>query len=301
MARNAGDLAVSARAARRHNVVTTVELNALGLTRHAIAARVDRGWLTRVHRGVYLVGPTPGPWTYEAAALAACGDTAVLSHRSAAVLWGMCERADGPIDVTVSGTVRRHDGIRAHRRRLARGDVTGRQELAVTIPDRTLLDLATTLPRKELELAVNEAFVRNVATVGALRGYLARHRGTPGVAALAGVLQDDRGITRSEGERRFRELLRKAGIPTPLRNVRVAGYEVDCFWPDLGLVVEVDSAGFHGTPLAFQADRAKEAALNAAGLRLLRVTRFEVVREPEATVARLARATAVLATAARPP
>lgn len=294
------DRRIAALAAVAHLIVTTSQLLAEGLSHEAISTRVARGWLTRIHRGVYLVGPTPGAWTYEAAALAACGPAATLSHRSAAVVWGMCERRDGPIDVTVPATVRRREGVRVHRARLAPGDVTRRHDLAVTIPDRTLLDLATTLPRTELELAVNEALVRKAATVRGLRSYLARHPARPGVAALSSVLHDDRGITRSRAERQLQALIRKAGIPPPLRNVRVAGYEVGCFWPDLGLVVEVDSAGFHGTPWAFQVDRAKEAALNDAGLRLIRVTRWEVVRRPEATIARLARATSP-ATAARPP
>jgi very-short-patch-repair endonuclease len=231
----------------------------------------------------------------------------VLSHRSAAALWGLCDR-NGTIDVTTQGRDRRHDGVRIHRTRLTPADITRREDLAVTIADRTLLDLATTLPRTELELAVNEAFVRKNATVRGLRSYLARDPSRRGAARLAALLHDHRGISRSRAERALHALIRKSGIPPPLTNTRVAGYEVDCYWREIGLVVEVDSAGFHGTPHAFQVDRAKEAALNDAGLRLIRVTRWEVVRQPEATIARLARATARaggatagLATAARPP
>jgi very-short-patch-repair endonuclease len=296
MLRNAGDLAVVANASRRHGIVTARELHAAGLSRHAIANRVARGWLRRIHRGVFLVGAVPGPWSFEAAALAAAGPRAALGHRSAAAVWGLCQREAGPVDVVVPGSPRGHDGIRTHRAQLESRDITRRHDLRVTTADRTLLDLAATLPRADLDRAVNEALVQQVVTVGGLRRYVARDPGRRGAAALAAVLHEHRGITRSEGERRLKALIRRARLPQPVTNVRVAGYEVDCFWPALALVVEVDSAGFHGTPAAFQADRAKEAALNDAGLRLVRVTRWEVVHEAEPTIARLARATA-----ARPP
>jgi very-short-patch-repair endonuclease len=109
---------------------------------------------------------------------------------------------------------------------------------------------------------------------------------------LRSLLHDHTGITRSEAEAALTRLITRSGIPQPLRNVKVAGYEVDCYWPELGLVVEVDSSSFHGTPRAFNLDRDKEAAITAIGLRFVRITRFEIVRRPEATVARLARETA---------
>jgi hypothetical protein len=99
-------------ASRRHGIVTTAELYAVGLTRHAVARRVGSGWLTRRHRGVFLVGAAVATWADEAAALAACGPRALLSHRSAAMVWGLCDRGDDPtVDVSIPGTAPRgHEG-----------------------------------------------------------------------------------------------------------------------------------------------------------------------------------------------
>jgi very-short-patch-repair endonuclease len=166
----------------------------------------------------------------------------------------------------------------------------------VTTAERTLLDLAGVLPGEDLDRALNEALVLHRVTVPGMVRYVGGLRGRRGGARIRALLHDHGGITRSEAEKALGRLIERADLPRPRTNVRVAGYEVDCHWPDLHLVVEVDSASFHGTPQAFQADRAKEAALQAAGQRLVRVTRWETVRRPEATVARLA-----VATAARPP
>src|SRR4051794_17681551 len=76
-------------ARRQHAVVARGQLLAAGVTRNQIAARRRSGFLTELHRGVYLVGPVPAAHSHEMAALFACGPGAVLSHRSAAVLWDM--------------------------------------------------------------------------------------------------------------------------------------------------------------------------------------------------------------------
>jgi predicted transcriptional regulator of viral defense system len=294
---NAGDRAALAIAAGRHGIITTAQLRAAGLTRHAIAHRVASEWLRPLHRGVFLVGPVRGPWSLEAGALAACGAGTVISHHSAGALWGMRAQEDGPVHVSVAATRDpRHVGIHVHRvQNLAPGETTRRHDLAVTTPVRTLLDLAMTVPIEDLERAVNEALVTKVATRNGLLASLARCASHRGAGRLRAALMDDSGITRSEAELALKRLIRRSRIPPPRTNVKVAGYEVDCHWPELGLVVEVDGAGFHGTPRAFQTDRDKEAALHAAGKRLIRVTRWEAVRRPEATIARLATATAVAA------
>lgn len=305
MERNAADRAVAALAARRHGVVSTYELSSAGLSHHAVAHRAAHGWLQRCHRGVYLVGSTPGPFTREAAAVLACGDSAVLSYRSAAVLWTLGPVPPADVDVTVTAKVRPRAGIRLHRvlELDPRREIAHRDGLAITTPARTLLDLATVLPRRELELAVNEALVLKLATAMALHSYLARSSTRHGAAKLDAVLRANPGITRSEAERRALRLIRSAQLPAPQTEVRVAGHLADLFWPDLRLVVEIDGAAFHDTPRAFQADRSRDADLIDAGFRVLRITRWEVVHEAAATVARLARATAARPppTAARPP
>jgi very-short-patch-repair endonuclease len=282
-------------AARQHGVVTVGQLAAAGLGPHAVALRARHAWLTRLHRGVYLVGPAPGQWGLEAAALLGCGGRAALSHRSAAALWQMLPRPDGAIDVSVfDGHRRPRRGIRVHR--LAGGnkrDITRRHDLRVTTPARTLLDLAASdVGSRDLESALNEALVQSLTSLPALHSYLARSSSLRGVARLRTLLATDPGITRSAAERALRSLIRKAGLPAPHTNVTVAGWNVDCWWPDLNLVVEVDGFGYHATPRAFARDRRRDADLQTAGQRVLRLSRWEVVREPEATIARVAGAVA---------
>ena len=97
---------------------------------------------------------------------------------------------------------------------------------------------------------------------------------------------------RSEAERRLLELIRAAGLPEPKTNVRVAGHEVDVFWPDLRLAVEVDGYAFHSTRAAFERDRRRDAALRVHGIEVIRVSWTQITDEPVALAALLARATA---------
>ena len=86
-------------------------------------------------------------------------------------------------------------------------------------------------------------------------------------------------------ERRLLELIRGAGLPRPLTNVNVAGYEVDFAWPEQRLIIEVDGYEFHRSREAFERDRARDAALLAAGHRVLRVTWRQLITEPQQLVA----------------
>jgi predicted transcriptional regulator of viral defense system len=307
VSRNAADHSILRLAALRHGVLTTEEMRRAGWSRHVVADRVARGWLTRVHRGVFVVGPIRDEWVREAAALAACGPASTLGLRSAAALAEIREPDPGPADIWVPTTSTRvHTGIRVHRGPApAPSEITQRHGLRMTTVERTLLDLAGELGPDELDRALNEALVRHLVTVPMLVAYLARAPRRRGASTLRALLHDHTGITRSAAEEALHALIAKAGIAPARRNVRVAGLEVDAYWPELGLVIEVDSASFHGTPHAFQADREKEAAVTATGRRLVRMTRFEIVRKPEATVARLARETsrpaAAVATASRLP
>ncbi len=149
--------------------------------------------------------------------------------------------------------------------------------IPVTSPIRTLIDLATSLSRAALERAVNEADKRDLTTPEKLRAALETYTGEAGVARLRALL--DRHTFRlsdSDLERRFRPLARSAGLPTPLTKQRVNGFEVDFFWPDLGLVVETDGLRYHRTPAEQARDRLRDQAHAAAGLTPLRFTHEQV-------------------------
>lgn len=100
----------------QHGVVTVAQMQDAGISWRQVKRGVERGELTRLHRGVYRIGPVALPYCPETAAVLASGAGAVLSHRSAAYAYGMLPRAEGPVHITVSGKHRRGDaGIIAHR------------------------------------------------------------------------------------------------------------------------------------------------------------------------------------------
>lgn len=285
------DARVMATAARQHGVVTTEQLAAAGLGPNAIARRVAQGRLNRLHRGVYMAASLPAPLTAEMAAVLACGPTAVLSHHAAAALWGLRARRDGDIDVTVAGErPRRRPGIRTHRARRLE-DRTVHQRIPVTTAARTLLDLAPLLPQAQFDRTLEEAQVQRLVTPPALDAVVVRsgHRGAGHLRAALQRMREP-ALTRSEAEARLLALIRAAELPAPRTNTIVLGFEVDLLWPSQRLIIEVDGFAFHSTRRAFERDRVRDARLQAAGFRVIRVTWRQIVDTPHAVAARIAAA-----------
>jgi predicted transcriptional regulator of viral defense system len=269
-------------AGRQHGVVSRGELLAIGFDRGGIDRMVQSGRLHRLYRGVYSVGHTVVSWrgAYLAAVLA-CGDGAVLSHRSAADLWGMRPTTTPRIDVTVPRTsgVRSHGRIVVHRPRRSAETVT-REGIPVTTPGRTLADLATALPRRELEKAAEMA--------EAAKLHVAFDPDHPGAKRLAKILDghDLATDTRSGLEDEFLALCDRYAIPRPRVNMLVEGFLVDFCWPEERLIVETDGR-HHLTRAAFERDRARDAFLTAIRWRVMRFTRRQVRGEPETVAARV--------------
>src|SRR5207302_645130 len=267
----------------QHGVVAHRQLVELGLGRKAIQYRLAAGRLHRLHLGVYAVGHPrvtgPGRWM---AAVLACGDGALLSHRSAGALWGIGSGAGSRVDVTAIGRSRRgHPGITLHQvRGLHPDDRARRDGVPVTSLARTILDLAEVLNRSQLARAFEEAERLQLLDVRAIRRLCERSAGRRGLGPLGNLLSNHmRPLpeTRSELERLFVDLCRAAALPPPALNVSVAGFEVDAVWQDRGLVVELDGFAFHRTRAAFERDRARDATLQLAGYRVLRLTARRLV------------------------
>ena len=291
--------AVIERIARRQRfVVASRQLMNAGVSRRAIQHRVASGRLHPIHRGVYLVGhPVPLPLALETGALLACGAAAVLSHRSAAYRLRILEHRDGtgPVHVTVPAgrRPRPRAGIVIHRSStLGAAELRRRDGLPVTAPARTLIDLASVLPERDLKWAIEEARVRRLITQRDFAAACAAHRGRRGAAALSRIAQASGPgptATRSEAERRLLDLIAAAGLPKPRANVRVAGHLVDLHWAAERLVVELDGFAFHAHREAFERDRRRDADLAAAGTRVIRLTWRRITAEPAAVVALLER------------
>lgn len=231
------------------------QLRAAGISDDAVDRRTAKRFLIRKRRGVYAVGhDAPAPLGAETEALLACGPHAVLSHHTAARLLGLIPDTETSIHVTIRARHGAHPtAVHLHRTtRLNRSEVRIVDGLPVTAPLRTLLDLAGAVELRALERAVEEAITQKLTSERQLRQALARVNGRCGIANLRAILDRYRepGVTRSEAERRFRALIRAAQLPEPLTNARIHGFEADFYWPDAGLVVEVQSHRYHLTKAA---------------------------------------------------
>jgi very-short-patch-repair endonuclease len=255
-------------AATQHGVVTTAQLSAAHVSPAGVTRRVAAGRLHRIHRGVYAVGHRSlserGRWM---AAVLAYGEGAVLSHLSAAELWGIRrrstagERGATKVEVTVprdSGRAKR-TGITLHRSAtLSPDQCTWASGIPVTTPARTLDDLRSIVPATQLARAIREAEFLGLE--------------------IGDRFESD--APRTELETRMLWLCRRHRLPRPEVNSRVDRYEVDFLWRDARLIVEVDGWASHGSRSAFEEDRERDTQLAVLGYVVVRFTWRQVTRSP---------------------
>ena len=280
----------------QHAVAGLRQLVALGLSARAIQHRAAVGRLRRELRGVYAPGgATLTPDGYRMAAVLTSGEGAVLSHRSAAALWGLMRWRPRAEDVTIPGSQRRPGGVIAHRaRRLTPEDRAEVRGIPTTSLHRTLVDLAEHLDVHRLERAVHEAAVLRLIDVNTLRTTTERLRGRRGEWLLQAALAlPPTGDTQSPLEADFLALCRTHGLPSPRCAVTIRcgdrSFTVDALFAAERVVVELDGEHVHGTSRAFHADRRRDAALAAEGFLVVRLTWRRVTRAPAATVEELRR------------
>lgn len=240
------------------------------------------------------------------AATLACGGGAVVSHRTAAALLGLLDRAPVVIDVIALGDSGRGiDGIRRHYASPPKGDEVGHCEgIPCTSPARTIVDLAGILGKRSLQRTVERAAVLRELDVQAIERQLAakRRRGAPTLRAILRpwATELDTAATvapklRSELEARLLVLIKASDLPTPTCNQRVGvgnsaeGLEVDFLWPKQRVVVEADGRGFHHDPLAFERDRKRDRELQLNGYRVLRFTHAQIEAEPGAVISAISK------------
>jgi hypothetical protein len=289
------DAAAARIAARQHGVVTLAQLEGVRVTREAVFKRARRGRLHRIHRGVYAVGhrglSLHGRFM---AAVLACGDGAVLSHGSAAVLWQLLRPLDGPIHVSVPSTngLKQHRSIHLHRcpslralqepsssptstqqggGRGGRLMTTYRHNIPVTAIQRTIDDIEGHLPPYLVRRARRQAELMRVRLAGA-----------------------ESKRTRSDLEDLFLALVQRHPdlIPPPESNIKIGRWEVDFLWRSHQVVVEIDSFAYHRGSVAFREDRARDLDLRQRGFTVLRFSERQLEEEPERVMADVARALA---------
>jgi hypothetical protein len=279
-------------AREQHGVVSLGQLAGLGYPRQTVKEMVGTARLHPVCRAVYAVGHAGLSRHGRClAAVLSCGERALLSHRSAAWLWGLTGRFFLPIEVTAASPRRTRGAIGMHSAQaLTEADMTTTEGIPITAVPRTLLDFAAVDPWF-LGRAVDNAHRLGLLDLIAMDELISRSRGFRGVARLRTALEIHRPaeFTRSGLERRFLDLALSAGLPRPSMNVFVEGYELDAHWPVERFAVELDTYDYHGTPRAFEADRIRQENLKLAGIEMTRITGVRMNREPRAVATRLKR------------
>lgn len=284
---------------KQFGVISRAQLLDLGWSEEAIRHRLSTGRLHVILPGVYAVGrpevSTQGRWM--AAALAA-GDGARLAGQSMAEHLGYRPLVNGPIEIVVPEQAwRRIAGLRIIRSHVPVAHQVDHEGIPGVSVVLSLVQIARRLTMGELERAINQADGLDLISPDALRTALDDIKGMHGVRRVREAL-DRRtfAMSRSELERRFRPVAKRAGLPPPETCVIYNGWEVDFLWRDLGLVVETDSLRYHRTPAQQHRDRKRDQAHLAAGDTPLRFTHGQVRYEPahvestlRAVVARLRR------------
>ena len=271
------------------------QLRGLGITRGSYEHRVEAGALHRVFPTVLsLVHPLLETWAAETAALLYAGDNAVLSHETAAALWGLAATPSFVVITLINRHIKSQPEVRIHRvKTVDIRDLRHHQGFPVTSPARTLIDCAT---RANIDALLNEARALKLVKDGEIEAAMERCPRRTGVGAMRALLEVEResGYTQSKAERELKRIIRASGIEWPTFNTYLEGVRADAYWPQFGLVIEVDGYQSHGHWAAFQRDRARDRKLIAAGYTVLRFTwhqltlkRLQVVAEVARTLARL--------------
>ena len=272
------DVRVANLATNQHRVAAYRQLRKCGLGPAAIRHRVEHGRLHPIHDGVYAVGHRDiGREGFLTAAVLACGNGAVLSHRTAADHWGLIRTSSPAIHVTVRSRNRpKVKGVAVHlTRQMTEADWTIHDGISVTSVPRTLLDLAPVVAPCELIKALEQAERLRLFDLRAFEELLGRSRGRRGAKGLRVALAElyaEAPDTKSPLEDRFFDFCLDRGLELPQLNVAIAGYCVDAAWPSKGVVVELDSRAHHTGLEAFEEDRKRDAKLQVAGHRIIRVT-----------------------------
>jgi len=285
------DAAIRARLHAQHGNVTRRQLLEAGLSKGGIEKRLENGTLVVRHHGVYALAPArQDPPALIAAAVLAGGPAAVASHASAAWLWDFLPRYEPPPEISLPTGDRRPRHILSHRcPALQPRDITRQRGVPTTTPARTALDLAPRLTHKQLTRLVNDQRHDGFLRPAALQDIVERNPLHPGAKLLTPLAYDTSNPTDSGFEDDFKAFVAKYGLPTPEYNFPFNGRRLDVFFPEHGVIVELDGWEFHKDQDAFEDDRERDADHLELSLITIRITKSRFERQPGREAARLHR------------
>jgi len=252
-----------------------------------------QGRLHRLHQGVYAVGHTDLSLRGKClGAVLGCGRGALLSHWSAAWLWGLMPTQPLPIHVTTPIPRHKRLGLLIHRSRtFADEDRRLVEEIPITSVARTALDLAARVRARSVSRLLQRSEELELFDLRDFESVLDRNRGHRGTRPLRRAIAIYRPppFTRSGLEERFFELAIAHGLPRPATNYVEVGYELDVYWPDLRFAVELEVFETHGSRLSFEQDAVRQEELKLAGVEMVHVTGARLEREPQRVMKRVER------------
>ncbi len=291
---------IDALACTQHGLVTSEQaVRGLGPSRKR--RWVLEGRRVAVQPRVFRVAGAPQTWHQQLMAAALTTD-GVISHRSAAELWGLIQPA-GYIDVAVvpPRAPRAQPPAIVHRVKDLHPELAvERQALRLTDPVRTIIDLGLVLPIWAVRDALSRGITTRLFAVGdvdRLREALGR-RGRNGTGVVRHLLEERMlmgGSEESVLERRLIHLAAQHDLP-PMdiqHEVWHGGRfiaRVDAAYPERKLAIEVDGFEHHSSPDAFQRDRTRQNRLVALGWTVLRFTWDDVVNRPTMVVQQISEA-----------
>jgi G:T-mismatch repair DNA endonuclease (very short patch repair protein) len=279
----------------RHAVFRGSEAVAAGLLSRR---QLDGAAWRRLVQDVYVHAAVPV--THQLRAEAACLrlPDALVTGRSAAVLWGVdLADAEDDVEVTVPPTAgaRRLPGVRVRRAAVPPEHCARRAGVPVTTPEATAVRLAASLPGDEAVVAVDQMIASGIVDLAPIRAVAAAVRG-PGSRRARAVCGLADGLAGSPQETRLRLLIHRSGLPRPVAQFRVMDGDrfvarVDFAWPDRKVIVEYDGL-WHAEDGQFARDRRRLNRLRAAGWTVVFVTAQDV-RRPAELIASIAAALAL--------
>ena len=270
---------LSQSAARQDGVISREQLHALGFSNAQIRSREANGKLHQLYEDVWAVGHRKvTPLGHLTGALLSCGPTSFLSHRTAAALHGLRQVNVHAIEITmVAERKYSREGLMTHRtsKPPAPQDLRTVGHLRYSSFPRLLIELAARETAAELDRLITEAARKRLLDPAAIEAALDRQARRPGLARLKEALAAyrPRPDRKSNLERSFDAwLLEHPEIPEPLRNVYIEGWELDCFWPEQRVALELDGRPYHVAVAEMERDRIKDTKLQISQIKPMRVT-----------------------------
>ena len=297
--RTDADPAIALLAEQQLGVVTRGQCAALGATDAALETRLRTGRLIPVAKHVLRIAGAPStPLQRLLIAVLDAGPGAVATLRPAAAVWDLPGFGLDPPDVlvTIGSNHRPSVGTLRETRSLPSHHVTVRRSIPVVTPARLVVELAGREHPGRVERTVDAALAASVLTPAALASAVSElagrgRRGSRLLRELVEHLSPGYVPPASELESRFLQLLRRAGLPEPDRQLDAGGEawvgRVDFAYPGVRLLIELDSRRWHGSAQALESDRTRDNRLVLAGWRVIRITWRQLHDDPVGVIALL--------------